>query len=532
MGPNGTGKSSIIAAIAIGLGWHPGVLGRSRELTEYIRYGCDAASVEIVLRCESRFLKRRVDGGIVRTKRIDVEEEKDRVDLSDIDTSNGYVIIRRNITKAINKNGDKAFSTEFFLNDEQVSAKKVAFLVKSMNIQIDNLCQFLPQDKVSEFAKMTPIELLAATQKAAAEPAVQEEHSQLIALSKEVRTVTTDVEREQSLHDQLVKQNEALNELVQRIHEREERVRKVALCKRKRPWMLYNDARDRYLQVKERKAVAQKEFEAQAVSTEPLRKQIEDCEKALVQKERKGGKAEAQVAKAQARAEQESEKLVRFSAQCQDKRDEIRQHRMFKERQRVEIVAFKAELRAKEEEHRLAGTPNPIDEASYKTRIREVNKELEEFSKPLGEINSQQEAIRMSIQGFRKEMDASQRQLAALQNAKTRRLGCLGRHATHSFQAWEWLESNRNRFRQRVYGPLCLELHVADVQMADLIEGAIPRPVMTSTFYCYEEADYELLMTNLIDNLKLPVNISLMTVKNKDTFLANNHSTTVRQIWI
>ena len=63
-----------------------------------------------------------------------------------------------------------------------------------MNIQIDNLCQFLPQDKVSEFAKMTPIELLAATQKAAAEPTVQEEHSQLIALSKEVRTVTTDVE--------------------------------------------------------------------------------------------------------------------------------------------------------------------------------------------------------------------------------------------------------------------------------------------------------------------------------------------------
>ena len=121
MGPNGTGKSSIIAAIAIGLGWHPGVLGRSRELTEYIRYGCDAASVEIVLRCESRFLKRRVDGAMVRTKKIDVEEEKDRVDLGDIDTSNGYVIIRRNITKAINKNGDKAFSTEFFLNGNEMN---------------------------------------------------------------------------------------------------------------------------------------------------------------------------------------------------------------------------------------------------------------------------------------------------------------------------------------------------------------------------------------------------------------------------
>lgn len=119
MGPNGTGKSSIIAAIAIGLGWHPSVLGRSRELTEYIRHGCDAASVEIVLRCESRLPKKRastIEGGMVRTKRIDVDEEKDQVDLGDIDTTNGYVIIRRNITKSINKNGDKSFSTEFFLN--------------------------------------------------------------------------------------------------------------------------------------------------------------------------------------------------------------------------------------------------------------------------------------------------------------------------------------------------------------------------------------------------------------------------------
>ena len=74
-------------------------------------------------------------------------------------------------------------------------------------------------------------------------------------------------------------------------------MRRVALSKRKRPWILYNDAKDRYLQVKERRVVAQKEFEAQAVSTEPLRKQIEDCERALAQKERKGSKAEAQAAK-------------------------------------------------------------------------------------------------------------------------------------------------------------------------------------------------------------------------------------------
>lgn len=38
--------------------------------------------------------------------------------------------------------------------------------VKQLNIQVGNLCQFLPQDKVAEFAKMTNQELLENTEKA------------------------------------------------------------------------------------------------------------------------------------------------------------------------------------------------------------------------------------------------------------------------------------------------------------------------------------------------------------------------------
>ena len=39
-------------------------------------------------------------------------------------------------------------------------------MTKSMNIQVSNLCQFLPQDKVPEFARMNQVELLRATQEA------------------------------------------------------------------------------------------------------------------------------------------------------------------------------------------------------------------------------------------------------------------------------------------------------------------------------------------------------------------------------
>ncbi len=49
LGPNGTGKSTIVCAICIGLAGKPKILGRALSLKEYIRHECDWASIEIEL---------------------------------------------------------------------------------------------------------------------------------------------------------------------------------------------------------------------------------------------------------------------------------------------------------------------------------------------------------------------------------------------------------------------------------------------------------------------------------------------------
>ena len=38
--------------------------------------------------------------------------------------------------------------------------------MKKLNIQVGNLCQFLPQDRVADFARMSQQELLENTEKA------------------------------------------------------------------------------------------------------------------------------------------------------------------------------------------------------------------------------------------------------------------------------------------------------------------------------------------------------------------------------
>lgn len=51
--------------------------------------------------------------------------------------------------------------------------------------------QFLPQDRVVQFAHMDPYQLLEATQKAIGDAALNEQHKQLIDKSKEAKTLKT-----------------------------------------------------------------------------------------------------------------------------------------------------------------------------------------------------------------------------------------------------------------------------------------------------------------------------------------------------
>lgn len=65
-----------------------------------------------------------------------------------------------------------------------VPKKKIKELVDKLNIQVDNLCQFLPQDRVVNFAALSSQELLRETEKAAGSNAMLEMHDKLIELRK------------------------------------------------------------------------------------------------------------------------------------------------------------------------------------------------------------------------------------------------------------------------------------------------------------------------------------------------------------
>lgn len=87
-------------------------------------------------------------------------------------------MIRRNIYRD-NK-------SSWMLNGRDSTLKHVTSLMEAAKIQIDNLCQFLPQDKVGEFSRMNPVQLLRATETAVLDGDLALTHDKIIELQSDM----------------------------------------------------------------------------------------------------------------------------------------------------------------------------------------------------------------------------------------------------------------------------------------------------------------------------------------------------------
>ena len=202
IGPNGTGKSSLVCAICLGLGWGAQHLGRATQVGEFVKHGTSEAIVEIEL--------------------------QGRPD------DDGNHVIRSKIIRDGN-------SREWWVNNKKSSLKAVQALTRKLNIQIDNLCQFLPQDKVSEFAALSPVDLLQQTQRAAAPEKMLQQHDQLKELRKDQKTLEVHHEADQARLQNLEGRQQNLQPEVERLKERDDVVAQIRFLEKCMPFVEYQE---------------------------------------------------------------------------------------------------------------------------------------------------------------------------------------------------------------------------------------------------------------------------------------------------
>jgi structural maintenance of chromosomes protein 5 len=122
-------------------------MGRSTSLSHFVKYGREKAIVEIRLK--------RSAESVVKVKRTFLKDDKT--------------------------------TGEWFIDGAKSSLHQVQRVISSMKIQLNNLCQFLPQDKVFEFSKLDSVQLLRETQRAVAGEELVDMQKDLIALREDDR---------------------------------------------------------------------------------------------------------------------------------------------------------------------------------------------------------------------------------------------------------------------------------------------------------------------------------------------------------
>lgn len=130
IGPNGSGKSTFVCAVCLGLAGKPEYIGRGKRVDSFIKNGENRGLIEVTLK--------RDPGRTGSFVAVDGTTKVSRV---------LWV-------------GKKS---EYYLNDEPVSELTVKNLMGELNIQLDNLCQFLSQERVEEFARLKSDKLLMET---------------------------------------------------------------------------------------------------------------------------------------------------------------------------------------------------------------------------------------------------------------------------------------------------------------------------------------------------------------------------------
>jgi chromosome segregation ATPase len=143
-------------------------------------------------------------------------------------------------------------------------------LAQSFAIQVDNLCQFLPQDKVAEFAALSPIELLHSTQRAAAGPEMLAWHDALKTLRSKQKKLELDNSGEKETLVNLENRQEMQRADVEKMRERAEIKRRIEILELCRPIVHYKEHFETVRTLREEKAHIEQEYRQLKADNEPI----------------------------------------------------------------------------------------------------------------------------------------------------------------------------------------------------------------------------------------------------------------------
>ncbi|KAJ9099824.1 hypothetical protein QFC21_003824 [Naganishia friedmannii] len=467
IGPNGTGKSTIVCAITLGLGWPPKILGRAPDISAFVKQGCKKAFTEIELK--GRAGKRNV-------------------------------IIKREF----NRDDKKSI---WYMNGERTTGQKVSDTVADLGIQIGNLCAFLPQDKVAEFAQMNPKELLRATMGAAGDPNLTRWHDILVNNAGKLQTFLEELQTQQGRQQDLARRIEALDEDVENYRLRENLQRKIEeeeCMKLVRDFRIKTNERTKLKKAWKR---YQKRYQDHVNKATP-------CMKVRAREGKTKHTLQGRYEKLKTAHKKATDAIANLDARLENKAcllimstSSILFLQLQKATETEAITDELANLRNKEQERKnkiaecktridrtkvlLENRPESVDTSEIDKQITDVRHEKRKLQDNRKSVERKIHACNEKGTQINNNLDQIQNQLGNIQDIRNKRIQALSRANPSCGYAMDWISKNRERFKQDIIFPAAVSVQVSDPSFAHLVELACGHNLQT--FVAQNEDDYRIL---------------------------------------
>ncbi|CAB3225786.1 unnamed protein product [Arctia plantaginis] len=442
IGPNGTGKSTFVCAIILGLCGKPSVIGRSKKISDYVRTGCSNSTIEIEL------YRDRGQRNVIITRNFN---------LLDVST--------------------------WSIDHKTVREKQVQEIIASMNIQVDNLCQLLPQDRVQDFTKMDNHEILRSTLSAVGgQESVQMLNELIECRTLQRRNVTTLQSNAQVIEEQK-RLNERLKVVIDAMKQRKEIEKQIEICEKKKLFLEYQELREKYVEYCNDKKEAVKVVKTHQQQLEPLKRvmdtakvEISKLEKETLDKNRKiySYKESAKEILTTIRTQEFHLKEIESSFQ-----EKMERHRN-KERELQEA-------RAKLDKLNMDKT-SLVEKVGDETKVK---MELAEFHKHISQTNGAIEVLKKQKLELQHDIEMNinphirlcQNRIRNLEDVNIKRLETLRAYSEDCYNAVLWLRENRHLFQHDVHEPMMLEINFTDPKFARYLESTVAgRDLVAFTF--------------------------------------------------
>ncbi|XP_023586619.1 structural maintenance of chromosomes protein 5 isoform X2 [Trichechus manatus latirostris] len=458
IGANGTGKSSIVCAICLGLAGKPAFMGRADKVGFFVKRGCSKGMVEIELF--------RASGNLVITREIDVAKNQ----------------------------------SFWYINKKSTTQKVVEEQVAALNIQVGNLCQFLPQDKVGEFAKLTKIELLEATEKSIGPPEMHRYHCELKNFREKEKQLETSCKEKTEYLEKMIQRNERYKQDVERFYERKRHLDLIEMLEAKRPWVEYENVRQEYEEVKQARDQVKEEVRKLKEGQIPITRRIEEIER--------------QHHNLEARIKEKATGIKEKSQKCKEKQDVLeRKDKHIEELQQALIVKQNEEH---DRQRRISNTRKMIEDLQNELKTTEncenLQPQIDAITNDLRRVQDEKALCESEIIDKRRERETLEKEkksvcdlIKRFDNLMNQKEDKLRQRYRDTYDAVLWLRNNREKFKQRVCEPIMLTINMKDNKNAKYIENHIPSNDLRAFVFEAQE-DMEVFLKEVRDNKKLRVN--------------------------